>query len=76
MKKRNIFLYHLAGFILGSVGIIAYVFDRLASPASGAGLGGVIAMPVIAFVFVITFGIACAVSLAVWLLVAHLRRKR
>ena len=76
MKKRNIFLYHMAVFILGSAGIVAYVFDRLASPASGAGMGGVIVMPVIAFAYVTAFGIACAISLAAWILVAYLRRKQ
>lgn len=75
MKKIKIFSYHLVVFILGSVGIIAYVFYRLTSPTSGAGLGGVIVMPAVVLIYVIVFGILCAISLLVWLLINYLRNK-
>ncbi len=71
MKKRTIFLYHLTGFILGSVGIVAYISYHLSS----AGVGGIIAMPAIAFVYVAAFGILCIISLLVFLLIAHLRTR-
>lgn len=73
MKRRKILLYHFDVFVLGSIGIVAYVFQRLTSPAS---VGGVVAMPVIAFVYVIGFGILCAISLSLWLFIGYLRRRR
>ncbi len=69
MKKHTIFLYHLAGFILGSVGIVAYVFYHLSS----AGVGGIIAMPAIALVYVVALAILCIISLLVFLLIAYIR---
>ena len=74
MKKSKIFLYHLVVFIIGSIGIVAYIFSRLS--AGKAGLGGVIAMPAIALVYVIGFGILCTISFGVWLLVAYFRNRR
>jgi hypothetical protein len=74
VKKLNIFLYHLAVFILGSLALVAYVFIHLATPESGAGVAGVIVMPVIALVYVVAFGILCLISLAAFLLIAYLRR--
>jgi len=76
MKKTKIFLFHLAVFIVGSVGIVIYVFNRLATPSSGAGLGGVIVMPVIIVMYVIVFGIFCAISLGISFLISHLRNRR
>ncbi len=76
MKKLKIFLYHLAVFILGSVSIAVYVFYRLASPGSEAGLGGLIVMPVVALIYVFVFGILCVISLLVWLLVAYFRNRK
>lgn len=71
MKKLKIFLYHTAVFIVGSVGIVIYVFNRLIFPLSGAGVGGVIVMPVITFIYVVIFGVFCATSLIIWLLVSY-----
>lgn len=76
MKKTKIFLYHLLVFIAGSVGLSVYVFNRLATPSSGAGVGGVIVMPVIALVYIVTFGILCMISYAICGLVAYLRSRR
>ena len=76
MKKPKIFLYHLMVFLIGSVGIVVYIFNRLASPSNGAGLGGAIAMPVIAFVYVVGFGFLCLISLVIWLLVAYFGNRR
>lgn len=73
MKRRKILLYHFGVFVLGSIGIVAYVLQRLTSPAS---VGGVVAMPVIAFVYVTAFGILCAISLSLWLFIGYLQRKR
>lgn len=71
MKNLRIFIWHLIVFIAGSIGIVVYVFIRLSSPASKAGLGGVIVMPAVALVYVVGFGILCAISLIIWLLIAH-----
>ena len=76
MKKLKIFIYHLTIFIAGSIGIVVYVFTRLSSPASKAGLGGIIVMPAIALIYVVVFGIFCAILLVTWLLVVYLRGKR
>ena len=76
LNNLKIFLYHLGVFIAGSVGIAAYVLVRLSSPTSAAGLGGVIAMPAIILIYVAAFGILCVISLAAWLLVAYIRRRR
>lgn len=75
MKKLTIFYYHLGVFGVGSVGIVAYVFYKLSGTAGEAHVGGVIAMPVIAFVFVVGFGILCALSLAVFLAVSHIWKR-
>ncbi len=76
MRKLKIFIYHLVVFILGSAGIVAYVFYRLAFPVSEAGLGGLIVMPAVALVYVVAFGILCIISLFVWLLIAYLRGRK
>ncbi len=76
MKKLKIVLYHLAVFILGSVGIAVYTLYYLTSPASKAGLGGILAMPAIILIYVIVFGILCLISLLAWLLVAYLRGRK
>ena len=76
MKKLKIIIYHFVVFILGSIGIIAYVFYRLSSPASKAGLGGVIVMPAAALIYVVVFGILCAISLFIWLVVAFIRDRK
>lgn len=76
MKKLKIFIYHLAVFIFGSIGIAAYVLYRLSSPTSEAGLGGVIIMPAVILIYIIVFGIFCAISLIVWLLIAYFRGRR
>ena len=75
MKKLKIFLYHLLVFILGSAGIVVYVFNRLASPSSNAGLGGIIVMPAIILVYIVVFGVFCVISLSIWLLVAYFRNR-
>lgn len=75
MKKLKIFIYHLLVFILGSVGIVAYVFSRLASPASKAGLGGIIIMPAVALIYVVVFGILCAISLLAFFLIAYVKKR-
>jgi len=71
MKKLKIFTIHLLVFLLGSVGIIAYVSLRLTSRE--AGLGGVIVMPAVTLIYVVVFGILCLISLGAWLLVVCLR---
>jgi hypothetical protein len=76
MSKLKIFLYHMAAFIIGSIGIAVYVFTRLAAPTGAAGLGGVVAMPAIILVYVAAFAIFCLISLTVWLLVAVIRARR
>ena len=76
MKKFKIFIYHLIIFILSSIGIAIYVFFRLFSAKGVAGLGGVIVMPVMILVYVVAFGILCAISFLVWLLIAHLSSRR
>lgn len=76
MKKIKIFIYHFAVFILGSVGIVAYVFYRLSSPTSKVGIGGIIIMPAVALIYVVVFGILCVISFIVWLLVDYLRSKK
>jgi len=75
MKKLKIFLYHLLVFVLGSAGIIVYVFNRLAFPSSGAGLGGIIVMPAIILVYAVVLGVLCVISLIIWLLAAHFRNR-
>ncbi len=76
MTKLKIFLYHLGVFVVGSIGIAAYVLVRLSSPTSTAGLGGVIAMPAIILVYIIAFGILCLLSLAVWFVASLIRGRR
>ena len=76
MKKVKVFLYHLLVFVLGSAGIIAYVFNRLATPSSGAGLGGLIVMPAVALIYVVVFGVFCVISLIIWLLTAYFRNRK
>ncbi|HZX01069.1 MAG TPA: hypothetical protein VFE87_01600 [Candidatus Paceibacterota bacterium] len=76
MKKTKVFIYHLVTFILGSIGIVIYVFTRLASPTSEAGLVGVIVMPAIVLIYMVIFGILCAISLIIWLLIAYFRNRR
>ena len=73
MKKLKIFLYHIMVFIVGSVGIVVYVFNRLASPSSGAGLGGLIVMPAVVLIYIFVFGVLCVISLITWLLIAYFR---
>ena len=75
MKKLKIFLYHLLVFILDSAGIVVYVFNRLASPSSNAGLGGIIVMPAIVIVYVIVFGVFCIISMLIWFLVAYFHNR-
>ncbi|OGN01220.1 MAG: hypothetical protein A3I26_02105 [Candidatus Yanofskybacteria bacterium RIFCSPLOWO2_02_FULL_43_10] len=75
MKKLKIFLYHLLVFILGSAGIVVYVFSRLASPSSGAGLGGIIVMPAIITVYIAAFGFLCTISFVTWLLIVYFRSR-
>lgn len=76
MKTLKIFLCHLAVFIFGSVGIVAYIFYHLSLSTGNANPGVIIAMPVIAFVYIVGFGILCLVSLAIFLLVFYLRARR
>lgn len=76
MKKLKIFIWHLIVFILGSVGIIVYVFNRLASPSSNAGLGGLIVMPAVTLIYIVVLGIFCVISLVIWLLMACFRNRR
>ncbi|MEK7630100.1 MAG: hypothetical protein AAB432_01815 [Patescibacteria group bacterium] len=76
MKKFKIFIYHLVVFILGSIGITAYVFNRLSSSKSKAGLGGIIVMPAVTLVYIVAFGILCIISLLVWFLIAYLRGRK
>ncbi|GEM_PF-2752577 len=76
MNKLKIFIYHLAVFIAGSVGLVVYTFIRLTSLKNAAGLGGVIVMPVITVVYVVVFGLFCAISLIVWLLTAYFHNRR
>ena len=76
MPKLKIFLYHLLFFILGSVGIAVYVFERFTAPGSAVGLGGIIAMPAIILIYVAAFGILCFVSFLIWLLVFYLRARK
>ena len=76
MKKLKIFIWHLVVFIAGSIGIAVYVFIRLSSPVSKAGLGGIIIMPAVVLIYVVVFGILCVISLAIWLLIAYLRGRR
>ncbi len=75
MKKFKIFIWHLVVFVIGSGGIILYVFNRLVTPSSGAGLGGVVVMPVIILVYVIAFGILCSISMVIWFLVSYFRNR-
>ena len=75
MKKLKIFIYHLLVFVIGSAGIVIYIFNRLASPSSGLGLGGIIVMPAIALIYVVVFGILCLISLISWLLIAYFRNR-
>ena len=75
MKKTKIFLYHFLVFIAGSIGLVVYVFKRLTSLSGGAGLGGVIVMPVMILIYVIVFGILCIISYALFVLVSHLRNR-
>jgi len=53
MKKFKIFIWHLIVFIAGSIGIVVYIFIRLSSPASKAGLGGIIIMIGVCFTFIL-----------------------
>ena len=75
MKKLRIFLYHLLVFIVGSAGIVVYVFYRLASPSSGAGLGGLIVMPALVLIYIFVFGVLCVISLIIWLLISYFRNR-
>jgi len=71
MKKLKIFIYHFIVFILGSVGLALYAFANLKSS-----VGGAIAMPVIAFVYIVGFGILCLISFTICLLVSYLRNRQ
>lgn len=73
MKKSKIIIYHLVIFIAGSCGIIIYLFSKL---ASDGGLGGVVVMPVIILVYTVAYGILCAISLGISLLVSYIRNKK
>ncbi len=76
MNKLKIVLYHLGVFVVGSIGIAVYTLLYFTSPASNAGLGGVFALPAIVLIYLILFGILCAVSLVIWLLVALVHDRR
>jgi hypothetical protein len=74
MSKLKIFIYHLLVFIFGSTGIIAYIFYRLSSLSGEASVGGIIVMPAVMLVYVVAFGIFCACSFGLSLLIRYLRR--
>jgi len=76
MKKGRIFVYHLICFIVGSAGIVIYVFHRLTNIKGGAGLGAVIAMPVIILVYITAFAILCGISIGISFLVSYFRNRR
>ena len=76
MKKLKIFIYHLIVFVLGSIGLVIYTFINLGSPKNAGGVGGVIAMPVIAFFYIVLFGILCLISLLFFLLFTYLKRPK
>ena len=76
MKKLIILGYHALAFVIGSAGIVAYLFYRLSTTSSGAGVGGVIVMPAVALIYVVAFGILCVISLVIWLLVAYFRSRK
>jgi len=73
VKKLKILTYHFVVFVLGSIGLSAYVFKHLASQKSVAGVGGAVVAPVIAFVYIVGFGILCLISLGIFLIIAHFR---
>lgn len=75
MKRTKIFLYHLLIFVVGSIGIVVYVFNRLATSSSGAGIGGVVVMPAVMVVYIVVFGVLCLISLFVWFLVSYFRNR-
>lgn len=76
MKKLKIFLYHLAVFIIGSIGIVIYVYFHLPSLVDKAGLGGIIIMPAIIIIYAVIWGILCAISLIIWILFAYFRNRK
>ena len=73
MKAIKIFLYHLLVFVLGSLGLGVYFYFKMAGLAGEAGLGAVIVAPVMLLIAVVVFGIACLISLAIFLVVLYFR---
>ncbi len=76
MKKSKIFIWHLLSFILGSIGIVFYVFYKLGGIKGGAGIGALIAMPIIMLVYVVGFSILCLISAGIFYLFWFFGKKK
>ncbi|TSC71164.1 MAG: hypothetical protein G01um101449_92 [Parcubacteria group bacterium Gr01-1014_49] len=72
MKK--IFFYHLITFLGGAVALAAYFFLKAQALRGAAGLAVVALLPV-AIVYIIAFGIFCAISCAIWVSIFHSRKR-
>ncbi len=72
MKKKKIFLYHLASFLIGAVAIAVYFLYKASVLQGAAGLAIIAFMP-IAVVYIIAFGILCAFSCGIWITVSYLK---
>lgn len=75
MAKRTIFIGHLVAFVVGTISIVVYFAVRMGALSGAGGAGVVVALPVVAVVYVIAFGILCLTSLGVFLLVRAIRKK-
>jgi F0F1-type ATP synthase assembly protein I len=76
LAKRTILIGHLVVFVVGAIALVVYFATRMGALSGVGGAGATVALPVVAVVYVIGFGIFCLVSLGVWLLVRTLRGTR
>ncbi len=75
MKRSRILRYHLFVFLLGTLGIVLYLLYKI-SPLSGvSGAAMTIVGPVIGVVYIVGFGFLCGISLCLFLLIDHFRKK-
>ncbi len=61
MKNTPLFKYHLIAFVVGSLGIAAYFFQKISALYGAAQLASVVLF-VTLIVYIIAFGLICGVS--------------
>ena len=75
MKKAKIVLSHFLAFLVGACGIAVYFFLKISALKEAAGLASIALVPAAA-VYIIAFGIVCAVSCAIFILFTHVRKRK